>query len=80
MKLNLEIRCLKENRIPVFHFSELLSLALEGKFSRAWLKRHLIDPVPLLEEKQLINDLVPAKNQMQSLCIVHFSMSIKDDP
>lgn len=53
--LNLEIRCLPENRIPIFHFSELLSLALEGKFSRSWLKRHLIDPAPLLEEKQLIN-------------------------
>jgi heterodisulfide reductase subunit B2 len=53
--LNLEIRCLKENQIPIFHFSELLSLALEGKFSRSWLKRHLIDPVPLLEEKELLN-------------------------
>jgi|GEM_PF-4781728 len=46
--------CLKENRIPIFHFSELLSLALEGKFSRSWLKRHLINPA-LVEEKQLIN-------------------------
>jgi hypothetical protein len=35
-------------------------LALEGRFSRSWFKRHLIYPVPMLEEKQLINDLVPA--------------------
>ncbi|MBU1343594.1 MAG: hypothetical protein KKD66_18425, partial [Proteobacteria bacterium] len=53
--LNLEIRCRKENRLPIFHFSELLSLALEGKASRDWFKRHLINPEPLLEQKQLIS-------------------------
>jgi heterodisulfide reductase subunit B2 len=65
--LNLEIRCLPENRLPIFHFSELLSLALEKKFSRAWLKRHLIDPAPLLEQKHLINDRLPAKNTKVSV-------------
>ncbi len=52
--LNLEIRCRPENRLPIFHFSELLSLALEGKASREWFKRHLIDPEPILEQRQLI--------------------------
>lgn len=52
--LNLEIRCSPANRIPVFHFSEILSLALEGKASKEWFKRHLIDPEPLLKQRQLL--------------------------
>ncbi len=52
-QLNLEIRCSPENRLPVFHFSEILSLALEGKASKDWFKRHLIDPEPLLEQREL---------------------------
>ncbi len=51
--LNLEIRCSPANRIPVFHFSEILSLALEGKASKEWFKRHLIDPEPILRQRQL---------------------------
>jgi len=51
--LNLEIRCLPENRLPIFHFSELLSLALEGKASKDWFKRHLINPEPLLKKRRL---------------------------
>ena len=51
--LNLEIRCRPENRIPVFHFSELLSIALEGEAPGDWLKRHLIDPEPLLSRRRL---------------------------
>jgi heterodisulfide reductase subunit B len=49
--LNLEIRCAPENQIPVFHFSEILSLARDGKASREWLNRHLIDPVPVLKTR-----------------------------
>lgn len=52
--LNLEIRCAPENRIPVFHFSELLSMALEGTAPKDWLNRHLIDPQPLLAKRELI--------------------------
>ncbi|MCP4022938.1 MAG: hypothetical protein GY729_13945 [Desulfobacteraceae bacterium] len=52
--LNLEIRCKPENRLPIFHFSELLSLALEKKASRNWFNRHLINPKPLLEQRKLI--------------------------
>ena len=51
--LNLEIRCRPENQVPVFHFSELLSIALEGKAPKDWLKRHLINPEPLLNQRQL---------------------------
>ncbi len=51
--LNLEIRCRPENELPVFHFSELLSMALEGDAPKDWLKRHLINPEPLLKERQL---------------------------
>lgn len=51
--LNLEIRCSPQNQIPVFHFSEILSLALERKISKEWFKRHLIDPEPILKQRQL---------------------------
>lgn len=51
--LNLEIRCSPQNQIPVFHFSEILSLALEGKASKEWFKRHLINPEPILKQRQL---------------------------
>ncbi len=51
--LNLEIRCDSQNQIPVFHFSEILSLALEGKASKKWFKRHLIDPEPVLKQRRL---------------------------
>ena len=52
--LNLEIRCRPENQLPVFHFSELLSLALEGNGSKGWFKRHLINPESLMEKRDLI--------------------------
>lgn len=52
--LNLEIRCTLENPIPVFHFSELLSMALGGGDQKKWFPRHIVDPVPLLKRKQLL--------------------------
>ncbi|OGQ88580.1 MAG: hypothetical protein A3J85_02420 [Desulfobacula sp. RIFOXYA12_FULL_46_16] len=52
--LNLEIRCRPENRIPVFHFSELLSLALQKNGSKEWFKRHLINPEALMEKRGLV--------------------------
>ncbi len=51
--LNLEIRCRPENELPVFHFSELLSMALEGDAPKDWLNRHLINPEPLLAQREL---------------------------
>jgi len=52
--LNLEIRCTIENPIPVFHFSELLSMALGAKDQKKWFPRHIVDPIPLLKEKKLL--------------------------
>ena len=52
--LNLEIRSDKPNQLPIFHFSEMLSLALGLEVSDTWFSRHLIDPRPLLSKKQLI--------------------------
>ncbi len=55
-QINLEIRCTLKSRIPVFHFSEILALAMseDGDSAAGWLKRHLTDPRPLLAEKGLI--------------------------
>jgi heterodisulfide reductase subunit B len=53
-QLNLEIRCTLEIRIPTLHFSEILALAFGAKGSRNWFRRHLVDPMPLLKAKGLI--------------------------
>jgi heterodisulfide reductase subunit B len=53
-QLNLEIRCTLENKLPVFHFSEILALALEAKDYDSWFARHLVDPYPLLLERGLL--------------------------
>ena len=50
-QMNLEVRCTLERPVPIFHFSEILALALglgEDKH-REWFSRHLVDPVPLLK-------------------------------
>lgn len=52
--LNLEIRCGLENPIPVLHFSELLSMALDAPDQKKWFPRHIVDPVPLLKARGLI--------------------------
>jgi heterodisulfide reductase subunit B len=49
--LNLEIRCSLKHQLPIFHFSELLSIALGMGIKKSWLTRHLVDPVPLLKAK-----------------------------
>jgi heterodisulfide reductase subunit B2 len=53
-QLNLEIRCTAKTRIPVFHFSEILALALGAEDYRKWFSRHLVDPRPLLQELALV--------------------------
>jgi heterodisulfide reductase subunit B len=53
-QLNLEIRCTLEERIPTLHFSEILALAFGAEGTRGWFKRHLVDPMPLLKGKRLI--------------------------
>ena len=49
--LNLEIRCSLKTQVPIFHFSEILSIALGMGIKKSWLKRHLVDPLPLLKAK-----------------------------
>jgi len=53
-QLNLEIRCTWEPRLPVFHFSEILALALGAEDYEGWFTRHLVDPRPLLAARKLI--------------------------
>jgi heterodisulfide reductase subunit B len=53
-QLNLEIRSTWEPRLPVFHFSEILALALGAEDYEGWFTRHLVDPRPLLEARGLV--------------------------
>lgn len=53
-QLNLEIRCTWEPKIPIFHFSEILALALGATDYEGWFTRHLVDPRPLLKARGLI--------------------------
>jgi heterodisulfide reductase subunit B len=53
-QLNLEIRCTSKTRVPVFHFSEVLALALGAEDYEEWWPRHIVDPRPLLEELKLV--------------------------
>lgn len=52
--LNLEIRCTLKQKIPIFHFSEILALAFRIQPQTNWFARHLIDPEPLLKHRSLI--------------------------
>jgi heterodisulfide reductase subunit B len=49
-QLNLEIRCTATTRLPIFHFSEILALALGAEDYEAWFIRHLVDPRPLIQK------------------------------
>jgi heterodisulfide reductase subunit B len=53
-QLNLEIRCTLKQSLPVFHFSEILALALGAQDYKAWFARHLVDPKGLLQTRGLI--------------------------
>lgn len=53
-QLNLEIRNTLAEPLPVFHFSEILALALGAPDYHTWFARHLVDPRPLLQERGLI--------------------------
>jgi heterodisulfide reductase subunit B len=44
----------KEYRTPIFYFSELMGLALGDPAAPKWLRRHMVDPRPLLKRKGLI--------------------------
>ena len=51
--LNIEIRCTLKRVVPIFHFSELLSIAFKTGTNKDWFARHLIDPAPLLKSRGL---------------------------
>ncbi|OGP69592.1 MAG: hypothetical protein A2Z73_03030, partial [Deltaproteobacteria bacterium RBG_13_60_28] len=53
-QLNLEVRCTAANKLPIFHFSEILALALGAQDYEGWFTRHLVDPRPLLEDRGLL--------------------------
>jgi heterodisulfide reductase subunit B len=52
--LNLEIRCSTKEKVPILHFSEVLSLAAGITEHRGWFTRHLINPKPVLEKRGII--------------------------
>ena len=52
--LNLEVRSPKTDKIPIFHFSEMLAMSVGLPISKSWFARHLIDPKPMLREKGFI--------------------------
>lgn len=53
-QLNLEIRCSARTKIPVFHFSEILALALGAEDYENWFSRHLVDPRPIIRQLSLV--------------------------
>ena len=55
--MNLEVRSTLKERVPVLHFSEILSLALGlggTDEHKGWFARHLVDPRPLLKGMHLL--------------------------
>jgi heterodisulfide reductase subunit B len=44
----------KEYKTPVFYISELMGLAFDDPAAKKWLRRHIVNPVPLLKSKGLI--------------------------
>jgi heterodisulfide reductase subunit B2 len=49
-QLNLEIRRTGKTRIPIFHFSEVLALALGAQDYEKWFVRHIVDPRPIVRK------------------------------
>jgi heterodisulfide reductase subunit B len=49
-QLNLEIRNTGRAKIPIFHFSEILALALGADDYEEWFVRHLVDPRPVIRK------------------------------
>lgn len=44
----------RKHDMPVFYFTELMGLAFGDPSVKKWLGRHMVDPWPLLEQKELI--------------------------
>jgi heterodisulfide reductase subunit B2 len=41
-------------KIPAFYFTELLGISFGATDSRQWMKKHIINPMPLLQSLQLL--------------------------
>lgn len=52
-QINLEMRRTMISFLPVFYFTELMGLALALPETEHWLKRHLVDPLSLLQRLRL---------------------------
>jgi heterodisulfide reductase subunit B2 len=55
-QVNLEMRQSKTDKtskMPIFYFTELIGLAFGMNQTRSWLKKHLINPFPVLEKNGL---------------------------
>jgi heterodisulfide reductase subunit B len=44
----------KQYNLPVFYFTELIGIALGLAGAASWLKRHMVNPIPLLHKKNLL--------------------------
>jgi heterodisulfide reductase subunit B len=51
---NLDMRPSSKYKLPVFYFTELISLALGVPGAKDTFKSHIFDPRPLLKKLQLI--------------------------
>ncbi|MBN1843663.1 MAG: CoB--CoM heterodisulfide reductase iron-sulfur subunit B family protein [Deltaproteobacteria bacterium] len=51
---DISMHFMENYNIPVFYFTELIGLALGLKGATTWLKRHMVDPIPFLEKKELL--------------------------
>ena len=49
-QLNLEMRQREDPKMPIFYFTELIGLAFNLTEASGWWKKHLINPLPLLDE------------------------------
>jgi heterodisulfide reductase subunit B len=52
-QLNLELRSTLKRQLPVFSIVELLAYGMGSNDWPAWLKKHLINPAPLIEKRAL---------------------------
>src|SRR4030042_4370056 len=43
----------KKYKLPIFYFSDLMGLAYAEPNTRKWLRRHMVDPKPLLKKRGL---------------------------
>ncbi len=52
--MNLEVRSTPDLQLPIFHLTEILSMACGDSDVDGYFNRHLIDPRPYLKQRQLI--------------------------